>query len=71
MILHGYDGRLKALQKTYLSILKGVDAPEERNVITKIVADTLFSRNASDQGNDLPLKDALRFGEKVLDYKKV
>lgn len=54
--------------KTYLSLLNGNTNQEERNIITKIVADTLFSRNVTDQGAELPIKEVTKIAEKILTH---
>jgi cation transport ATPase len=51
---------------SYLGVLNNSEG-EERNTITSIVADTLFSRNITDQSSDLPVKEAMRIGERMLD----
>lgn len=52
--------------RSYLGILNNSQG-EERSTITAIVADTLFSRNVIDQSGELPVKEAVRIGEKMLD----
>jgi hypothetical protein len=45
---------------SYLSIVNTAQTEESKNKIATIVADTLFSRNVTDQGPDLPMKEAVR-----------
>ncbi len=52
--------------KSYFGILNAANANEERNIITKIVADTLFSRNVTDQGSELPLKEISKVVDKIV-----
>ena len=52
--------------KTYLSILNGAHNANDTAIITKIVADTLFSRNVTDQGPELPIKEIIKIAEKVI-----
>jgi ABC-type multidrug transport system fused ATPase/permease subunit len=54
------------VSKSYFGILNQSKQQKEREIITQIIADTLFSRNVTDQGAELPIKEIARIGEKIL-----
>ena len=54
------------VSRSYFGILNAANASEERNIITRIVADTLFSRNVTDQGSELPLKEISKVVDKII-----
>ena len=54
------------MSQSYFGILNQSKEQKEREIITQIIADTLFSRNVTDQGAELPIKEIAKIGEKVL-----
>lgn len=59
----------QVVAESYLGILNNSNDSTEKNIITKIVADTLFSRSVAESGAELPLKEIVRIGEKVLERR--
>ena len=57
----------EVVSESYIAVLNNSNHEDEKNIITKIVADTLFSRSVVDSGAELPIKEAVRIVEKVLE----
>jgi len=54
----------EVVAKSYLGILNNAKDDVNKDIITKIVADTLFSRNVTDQGVELPIKEIAKISER-------
>lgn len=59
----------EVVANSYLGILNNSNDPDSRNIITRIVADTLFSRNVIDSGAELPIKEIARISEKIIEKR--
>ncbi len=57
----------EVVAESYFGILINASGENEKAIITKIVAETLFSRQNIKSGSDLPVKEAIRIIEKTAD----
>lgn len=56
----------QVVAESYLAILNNSADRDAKNIITNIVADTLFSRSTVDSGAELPIKEIVRIADNIV-----